>query len=732
MADKKVEILLDFNSDLSGINEAESGLLNLSKKTQELSDELTSFGKKSAVAFAGFASAIALSVAESLDAEKTTARLSQAIANQGRAFKGSIEDVQKFSDALSKKLRVDDDEVDSIQATLLAYGVQEKDLQRLTGSVYDYAAATGTDATSAVDRFKRAAAGGATSLKAFNAIALNAKGSAERLANTDAGRLQGFNVAVNDLRQTIGDELLPTLVRAATVATNFINALSANKAFSSIIAPILLVGAALTGFLAIVGLVGGQVLAGAAFFLKFASVIQTSVIPAIVRLTTAALANPIILAALLGAAVGVGLIVFFDALTKRFGDSITPLKLLTAAFLIFWGIATAGIVPLVAGIILLGKVMYDLFKSTRSIGDAFKLLWASIKLGFADAINVIIKGVNSLRKLFGQKPLELINKDQLKKDIEELKKPADKTVTTKEVVNKQTNDISKGITAPVDKTNEDKKKTYAEDLAAYEKANTDKLVSSQGYIAQQQALNKQLRDDSFTQNLTELELNQQKLDAESAQLEVWHQTRLAAVAGNAEAVAQVEGTYLQRSNDLQKQKNDIDKKVLAERFGLAKTFFGNLAVLSKDAAEVQKGIALSEAIINGFLAVSKAIASAPFPFNIPGIAFAVAQSAAQVAGIQAQSFAVGTTNIPQDQLANVHAGEMIIPKTFAQGIRAGDVNLGGGADNQQQTVVNNVINVNLDGAVFSGTPDDQLVLSIGRKMADAIKSNLLAPLPTGA
>lgn len=41
-----------------------------------------------------------------------------------------------------------------------------------------------------------------------------------------------------------------------------------------------------------------------------------------------------------------------------------------------------------------------------------------------------------------------------------------------------------------------------------------------------------------------------------------------------------------------------------------------------------------------------------------------------------KSFAVGTQNVPYDMTANIHKGEMIIPKTFSDGIRSGDINIG--------------------------------------------------------
>ena len=40
------------------------------------------------------------------------------------------------------------------------------------------------------------------------------------------------------------------------------------------------------------------------------------------------------------------------------------------------------------------------------------------------------------------------------------------------------------------------------------------------------------------------------------------------------------------------------------------------------------------------------------------------------------SFAVGTSNVTSDMIANIHKGEMIVPATFSEGIRSGDVSIG--------------------------------------------------------
>ncbi len=63
---------------------------------------------------------------------------------------------------------------------------------------------------------------------------------------------------------------------------------------------------------------------------------------------------------------------------------------------------------------------------------------------------------------------------------------------------------------------------------------------------------------------------------------------------------------------------------------------------------------------------------------------------------QLNSYAVGTPNIPYDQLAMVHKGEMIVPATMAQGVRDGSVSLGGANGGNGVQIYNN----------FYGTPHD--------------------------
>lgn len=70
------------------------------------------------------------------------------------------------------------------------------------------------------------------------------------------------------------------------------------------------------------------------------------------------------------------------------------------------------------------------------------------------------------------------------------------------------------------------------------------------------------------------------------------------------------------------------------------------AAIEKKAGKRKKRLALAEAAINTAIAITKAIASAPPPFNVPAIIAASVAGAAQIAIIASQQFAKGTMNAP--------------------------------------------------------------------------------------
>jgi hypothetical protein len=55
------------------------------------------------------------------------------------------------------------------------------------------------------------------------------------------------------------------------------------------------------------------------------------------------------------------------------------------------------------------------------------------------------------------------------------------------------------------------------------------------------------------------------------------------------------------------------------------------------------------------------------------------------------SFAVGTPNVPYDMQANIHRGEIIVPRDFSDGLRSGDLTMGSNVDVSNKLDRNNAI-----------------------------------------
>lgn len=91
---------------------------------------------------------------------------------------------------------------------------------------------------------------------------------------------------------------------------------------------------------------------------------------------------------------------------------------------------------------------------------------------------------------------------------------------------------------------------------------------------------------------------------------------------------------------------------------------------------------------------------------------------------------VGTPFVPQDMPALIHKGETIVPRTFADGIRSGELALVG-RNGQGGTTGGGspiYVTVNVGGSVLA---ERDLVDAVHRGIADGISSRRLDPLPSG-
>ena len=88
---------------------------------------------------------------------------------------------------------------------------------------------------------------------------------------------------------------------------------------------------------------------------------------------------------------------------------------------------------------------------------------------------------------------------------------------------------------------------------------------------------------------------------------------------------------------------------------------GNALLGSKKLAAIKKAYAIGEVVVDTAKAVMKAASSAPFPANLPGIAFAVATGAAQLAAVKGQAHD-GLDHVPSTGTYLLEQGERVVDR----------------------------------------------------------------------
>ena len=128
--------------------------------------------------------------------------------------------------------------------------------------------------------------------------------------------------------------------------------------------------------------------------------------------------------------------------------------------------------------------------------------------------------------------------------------------------------------------------------------------------------------------------------------------------------------------------------------------------------------------------VAKATAASPLTFGASLLAIAPIVAAAAI-GIGAlevlkgkirNSFAEGSNYIPYDMQAQVHQGEIIVPKNFSDAIRSGDLSLGRGSGSSSGG--DTIVNVYLDGKLITRQVSETLYGNTRR----LVKSNFAGVL----
>ena len=161
-----------------------------------------------------------------------------------------------------------------------------------------------------------------------------------------------------------------------------------------------------------------------------------------------------------------------------------------------------------------------------------------------------------------------------------------------------------------------------------------------------------------------------RLDDAAKKLEAWRATELEKQAAYLDLKAINEETYSARVANIDEQTTQNRQKIEeAKNQALlvgAADFFGNMAALSqssnKKLAVIGKAAAITQATIDGYLAVQKALAAFPPPFNFAAAAAVGVATAANVANIAGIGFSAGGytgSGGVNDPAGTVHKGEVV-------------------------------------------------------------------------
>ena len=163
--------------------------------------------------------------------------------------------------------------------------------------------------------------------------------------------------------------------------------------------------------------------------------------------------------------------------------------------------------------------------------------------------------------------------------------------------------------------------------------------------------------------------------------------------------------------------------------GLSKTFLGEQSGLYKSLFAVEKAYTLASVLLKNKEAISKAWASAAFPYNLPAVAAAVAGTAgiaSAVQGIMPQGFKQGgyTGNMGASQVAGVvHGQEYVFDAQSTKRIGVDNLNAmrSGKAMGETKVIVNNYSNEKAD---VQTTTDGDTIVTIGKIVSQMVDGKL--------
>lgn len=234
----KLALLADTKDFIQGLDKAD-------KETRSFSDKLGGALKAGALAFAALgAAAGAAAIKIGIDAvkaaiedEKAQISLAQTLKNVTKATDAQIKATETYIDKTARATGVADDQLRPSLDRLVRSTQDVTKAQKLQSLALDIAAGTGKDLATVSEALGKAYDGNLGALKrigvpldaniiktkdfdkAVVALSETFAGQADAAANTFAGRIARFKIAIDEAKESLGQALLPTLEKFAKFAT---------------------------------------------------------------------------------------------------------------------------------------------------------------------------------------------------------------------------------------------------------------------------------------------------------------------------------------------------------------------------------------------------------------------------------------------------------------------------------------------------------------------------------
>ena len=187
------------------------------------------------------------SIGEFAAAQEAQTRLQDAFARFPRIADTNIDRLRALNTALASKTRFDDDAFASGQAVLAQFGLTGKQLENITPLLADYAAKTGQDLPGAAEALGKSFLGNTRALKAlginYKSTGDKAKdianitqlvrdkvgGFAEKEGKTASGQAAILGNKFGELKETVGQKLLPVMMKLAEIGLKVVDWISQNQ-----------------------------------------------------------------------------------------------------------------------------------------------------------------------------------------------------------------------------------------------------------------------------------------------------------------------------------------------------------------------------------------------------------------------------------------------------------------------------------------------------------------------